>query len=269
MRKRSELILLSIVYLVSIAYAQTNFENNLPYIDPAIEQELGKSYRARVFIDLWISESELKHGDFHWNVEKITLTQKEFEFYFTNDDFLPLYKFNMVAAYSGFITRQGLEKLRKNPLVKSITVVGESEKLLNTSAPLIGASKLWDLGYNGSGKVVCVVDTGINYTHSSLGGCTDSQFVAGNCSTVIGGFNFCANEACTTNNTNPMDKDGHGTLISGILISNDSKNRGVAFGAKLVVMKVTNSTGEGPFDLVGSGIDRCILNRTVYNISII
>src|SRR3989344_2887689 len=267
MHKLNELLVL--LLFINIAYAQSISENQVPYVDPLVEKQLIKTDIVRVFIDLRINTSELKYGDLKWNVDKINLIQREFERYLTNADFLPVYKFSIVPSYSGFITQQGLEKLRKNILVKRITLVGESEKLLDNSASLLETPKLWDLGYSGSGQVVCIVDTGINYTHPSLGSCTESQFLAGNCNKVIGGFNFCANEQCTTNNMNPMDRDGHGTAVSGIVASNDSKYRGVSFEAKLVVMKVTNSTGGGTFEIIGSGIERCILNRTVYNISVI
>ena len=147
MHKLNELLVL--LLFINIAYAQSISENQVPYVDPLVEKQLIKTDIVRVFIDLRINTSELKYGDLKWNVDKINLIQREFERYLTNADFLPVYKFSIVPSYSGFITQQGLEKLRKNILVKRITLVGESEKLLDNSASLLETPKLWDLGYSG------------------------------------------------------------------------------------------------------------------------
>ena len=55
----------------------------------------------------------------------------------------------------------------------------------------MNASSSWNLKIGGSnltglGETVCIIDTGINYTHPDLGGCTQSDFLAGNCAKVLG-----------------------------------------------------------------------------------
>ena len=88
---------------------------------------------------------------------------------------------------------------------------------LYSSSSQIQADAVWDLGINGSGQTICVIDSGVDYTHTSLGGCTQAQFLAGTCDKVIGGYNYY------DNNADPMDLGGHGTHIAGIISSTSSK----------------------------------------------
>ena len=61
---------------------------------------------------------------------------------------------------------------------------------LETSVPLINANDVWEyessgsgsgLSMTGFGETICVIDTGIDYTHSALGGCNPVNYtVSGN-----------------------------------------------------------------------------------------
>jgi len=68
---------------------------------------------------------------------------------------------------------------------------------------------------------ICIIDTGINYSHPDLGDCNTNEFLEGDCSRLIVGYDFCADDDdCTTNDTDPMDVNGHGTMVSGIAAAN-------------------------------------------------
>src|SRR5215204_5885997 len=56
---------------------------------------------------------------------------------------------------------------------------------------------------NGSGQVVVVIDTGVDYNHPALGGGWGNK--------VIAGYDFVDND------TDPMDRDGHGTGVAGVV----------------------------------------------------
>ncbi len=79
--------------------------------------------------------------------------------------------------FSAYVTEQGLEELSQNPDVESISLNHVFSIALQDSVPLINASNLQAMSLsngmkiNGTGQTVCVVDSGINYTHPSLGGC--------------------------------------------------------------------------------------------------
>lgn len=83
----------------------------------------------------------------------------------------------------------------------------------------------------GAGSVVAVIDTGIDYTHPALGGGFGKQYK------VIGGYDFYDNDS------DPMDTDGHGTAVAGVIAANPYTTggityQGVAPGAKLVALRV-------------------------------
>ena len=154
-----------------------------------------------------------------------------------------------------------MDELEENPNVERISLVGTKRIFLQDSVPLINASYSNSLVLNGvnltgKGQTVCIIDTGVNYSHPDLGGCFGA-----NCK-VIGGYDFVNNDA------DPMDDNGHGTHVAGIIAANGSIN-GVAPEAKIVALKVCNSGGSCSDNNVISAINWCVGNSSVYNISVI
>ncbi len=97
------------------------------------------------------------------------------------DEFHIKHRYNTISGFAGEVTKEGLDKLKQDPNVEAIY---EDELLhitLIESAPLINATDVWDLGITGKGSVVCVVDTGIDYTHPDLGNpnCNISETIEG------------------------------------------------------------------------------------------
>jgi len=126
---------------------------------------------------------------------------------------------------------------------------------LSDSVGLINAPSLWALGVNGSGIVIAVVDTGVNWYHESLDDlddnpATDDPKVIANVSFVPGvptGF----------------DDHGHGTHVAGIAAGTGGISHvymGVAPGAQLYAVKVLNSTGTGYDSWVVAGIEWSVEN---------
>jgi parallel beta-helix repeat protein len=177
--------------------------------------------------------------------------------FLSEDEFKIKYTFELSPSFSGNITEKGLEKLISNPNVERIEFVEKTYSSLDKSISIINTTPVWTNGYSGNGIAVCVVDTGINYTHSALGGCFGSG-----CK-VKGGHDF------VNNDSNPMDDNGHGTHVAGIIASQDTTYRGVAPNASLIAVKVMNSGGGGDIDDLKAGIEWCRLNKALYNISII
>jgi serine protease AprX len=185
-----------------------------------------------------------------------------------NYDFKLKKKFSLVNGFSGIITKTGLEKLKNNPDVAYIQSNYKLNIVLDESIPLVNATKTWNMIYNrtnitGKGETICIIDTGVDYTHPALGGCTTNQFTSGNCSKVISGFDF------VNNDNDPIDDNGHGTHVAGIAASTNETYRGVAPNASIVAIKVLNSAGSGTTDNLVSGIDWCVNNASKFNISVI
>ena len=74
------------------------------------------------------------------------------------------------------------------------------------------------LGFRGKGIRVGIIDSGVDYRHPALGGCLGKGCL------VEFGHDFVGND------NDPLDCEGHGTPVSGIIAARDPKMpiRGVA-----------------------------------------
>ncbi len=109
-------------------------------------------------------------------------------------------------------------------------------------------------GYRGQGYSVAVIDTGIDYTHPALGG----GFGPGK--RVVAGWDFVNRDA------DPMDDNGHGTHVAGIIGSSDANYSGIAPQVNLIALKVLDAGGAGSFGDVEDALRWVINNRYAYNI---
>ena len=120
--------------------------------------------------------------------------------------------------------------------------------LLQDSVPLINADDVWGLqdgnGNNITGVniTVAVIDTGVDYSHSDLGGCFGSGC------RVKGGWDFAYNDF------DPMDVVGHGTHVAGIVGANGSI-KGVAPDVEFLAYKVLDDLGGGTPAITMLGIE--------------
>jgi hypothetical protein len=111
--------------------------------------------------------------------------------------------FNGIAAR---VRGETIQAIRNLPDVERVWQDGEVRALLSDSVPLIQADRVHqELGFTGRGVVVAIVDTGIDYSHPDLGGC-----LGPGCK-VAGGYDF------VNNDSDPMDDNGHGTHMAGIV----------------------------------------------------
>lgn len=89
-----------------------------------------------------------------------------------------------------------------------------------------------ELGLTGDGIRVGVIDSGIDYTHPDFGGHPDIEFPTDR---VVTGFDFVGDHFDSSdpeNNTpkpnpDPMDCDGHGTVVSGVIGAEAAEPSGV------------------------------------------
>lgn len=94
-------------------------------------------------------------------------------------------------------------------------------------------------GIKGAGVVIAVLDTGIDYTHPTLGGGLGPSFK------VKGGYDFVGNGATYAGgfhpNPDPMDVEGHGTQAGGVAAGKSSQYLGVAPDASILAYRVFES----------------------------
>ena len=175
---------------------------------------------------------------------------------------------------SAYISKAELDELLLSGVVDSISVEQVYHTMLQDSVEIMNATSAWNLeklGLNltGTGQSVCIIDTGINYSHADFGGCNSSEFLAGTCEKVIGGWDFCGNDGnCSIEDNDPMDIAGHGTHVSGIVAANGGID-GIGKGANIVMMKAANVSGVFLTSDIVDAIDRCVANASVFNISVI
>src|SRR3989344_3037150 len=166
---------------------------------------------------------------------------------------------NVFKGFSGNVTAEQLEVLKDDDRVEKIyydypvkALLSDTVLQLNTS--LINAKAIHGLNITGRDQSVCIIDTGVNYNDASLGG----GFGAGY--KVIAGYDY------VNDDTNPIDDNGHGTHIAGIVAGSGSV-KGMAPGANIVALKVLDSGGNGGSGDVVSGIysTYCDENDAVVN----
>lgn len=104
----------------------------------------------------------------------------------------------------------------------------------------IGADIVQKNGNTGNGRKVVVLDTGYNYLHPEL---TSSYFNIG--------------RDFVNNDDDPMDDNGHGSHVAGIITADgivDPNAKGVAPDAKIIAGKVLSKNGSGYFSDVVAAV---------------
>lgn len=172
--------------------------------------------------------------------------------------------------YTAEITKEEFELLKQDSSIKRIKekipltifmddVVGIVES--NTTNTL----KEQSINLTGLTQSVCILDTGINNTHSAFSG----RIMAEHCfclNTDLGLGGCCPD--LTSEDTSAIDDHSHGTHVAGIVGAN-GEIKGIAPDVGLVIVKIMDENGNGhPTDLV-SGIQWCVDNKDLYNISVI
>ncbi|MCP4574999.1 MAG: S8 family serine peptidase [Deltaproteobacteria bacterium] len=145
-------------------------------------------------------------------------------------------RFKYVYGFSAEVTLKGLQALVNSEDVVSIEKDFIVYPNLAQGIPLLNATTARST-YSGSGLSVAICDTGIDYTHSRLGGGGFPN------SKVIGGYD------CGQDKSDPMDGNGHGTACAGIVAGDlgtvGDYIGGVAFGAKLYALKISYTATGG------------------------
>ena len=147
-----------------------------------------------------------------------------------------------------------LVDLRALPGVKSVSLEKHYRPSLETSVPWIGAPKGWSLTsgpWTGTGMRIAIIDSGIDYTHASLGGKGTAAAFSANDPTVIesgsfptarvvGGTDFVGDDYDSNGevgsptprpDADPLDtySNGHGTHVAAIAAGNGVLTNGLAY----------------------------------------
>jgi len=151
--------------------------------------------------------------------------------------------FKIVPSLAAELPASAIESLRADPRV---LVVEQDRRVQLLDAELDSSWGVKHIGAGlvhptnqGAGVKVAVIDTGIDYNHPDL----DANYA--------GGYDF------VNNDSNPMDDQGHGTMVSGVIAAEDNGTGvvGVAPQARLYAVKVLGANGSGWESDVIAGVD--------------
>jgi len=129
------------------------------------------------------------------------------------------------------VEQHNLSKLKNIAGVKKVHIVKDRFLHLTESVGLIEADTVWqqldaqDQKITGEGVTVAVLDSGVDYTRTELGGCF------GEGCRVKGGYDYMNDD------DDPMDDQGHGTHVAGIIGASGSTN-GVAPNVDFFAYKI-------------------------------
>jgi len=166
-----------------------------------------------------------------------------------------------IASQVAIVPNAALRVLGASRFVERVSldreVVGTTER---TGITVGAASARQELGYDGSGVGIAIIDSGITSWHDDL---TDSAFGQ----RVIRFVDVLGGEEM------PYDDYGHGTHVAGIIAGNgfdsDGARTGMAPGGHLVILKVLDGTGRGHISDVIAALDYAIAQREALNIRVI
>ncbi|WP_069650533.1 S8 family serine peptidase [Caloranaerobacter ferrireducens] len=199
---------------------------------------------------------------------------------------------NVVNGFSATTTFKEAKKIEKIPGVKRVTIANEysrPEPDMNTSKDIVKAVETWNLGYNGEGTVVAIIDTGIDPSHKdmkltnpdkvklsreSVEDIILQEGLPGKWFTdkVPYGYNYMDNNLEILD-LGP-DASMHGMHVAGIVGANGDEDgiKGIAPEAQLLAMKVFGNNPSMPStfgDIIIRAIDDAVkLGADVINMSL-
>ncbi len=176
--------------------------------------------------------------------------------------------FNTVlSGFSAILEAADLQKIARLPSVRRIADASYRYELhINKHLPYINVTQLRAMSgpsgkkLNGAGIRVGIVDTGVNYMHQALGG--------GRGKRVKFGYDFGAGD------DDPMDEEGHGSHVSGIVGANGKLYgdpvMGTAPDVTFGAYKVANESERGMRpENVAAAIEMAVKDRcSVINMSL-
>jgi serine protease AprX len=168
----------------------------------------------------------------------------------------------LVNGFAAELPNAALSSLAEHPLVSHIAidrlVVGAMERTSTT----VGASAVrQELGYDGAGVGIAIIDSGSSAFHDDLSDALSRE------SRVDQFVDF------VNARKKAYDDYGHGTHVAGIIAGNGFDSGGLRTGiapaARLVVLKVLDDSGQGRISDVIAAIDYAIAQKDNFNIRVI
>ncbi|PYR89740.1 MAG: hypothetical protein DMF84_23735 [Acidobacteria bacterium] len=178
-------------------------------------------------------------------------------------------RLNLINGQVVELANNQLRKLADSPAVERIHWDRPTGGEMNRAAVTVGARAVQEeMGYDGAGVGVAVIDSGITSWHDDLTYNGTNSKVR-----VIGGQRVAKFVDFVNGRTTPYDDNGHGTHVAGIIAGNGYDTRGARAGiapaAHLVSLKVLDDHGGGCISNVIAALDWVVQNKATYNVRVV
>jgi len=144
-----------------------------------------------------------------------------------------------VAMMQALKANRKLKYVELDMAVNHAASVSDPSFSSSWALPKIQAATAWDSA-NGSGITIAILDTGVDGSHPDLA------------ANMVPGWNTYDNNADTA------DVYGHGTSVSGtaaMVANNGAGSAGVAWGAKIMPVRVSSLDGYGYYSTISQGLN--------------
>lgn len=158
--------------------------------------------------------------------------------------------------------KEALEELAADPDVVSIQEDKVGSPSLGTSIPFINADDVHQLGFNGSGQTVAILDTGIDLDHPYFAGRIVSEACYSSVSDATTQASLCPNGTASQTGTGSADAETaqclngttnicrHGSHVAGIAAGSSAgvagaPGNGVAPGADIIAIQIYHRVNSG------------------------
>jgi len=179
---------------------------------------------------------------------------------------------NLINGMQVSLPANQADSLSDDPSVKFISLDRPVSGRLTNTAPAANAPYAWNLGFDGSGIGVAVVDSGI----------ADKKSVSVKKSDLnkwgTGDSRIVYSQSWVNDGLGTLDGYGHGTHVAGILGGNGYNSsgssavqtfKGIAPNVQLINLRVLDSNGTGTDSAVIAAIQTAIQLKSKYNIRVI
>ncbi len=122
-----------------------------------------------------------------------------------------IHRYTVINMLAADVPSVVIAALAAHPSVAEISLVEKQSAQLAVSVPSLGAPVFWNAGYTGAGESVAVMDTGARTSHLAFSGLNILSRVF---------LDYGRMDPCFADDANsPMDYQGHGTHVAGIVAS--------------------------------------------------
>jgi serine protease AprX len=173
----------------------------------------------------------------------------------------------LVKAYLWTLSPSNVQNLvSQDPNIKYVSLDRPLKGAMNYAVPAVNADVAHNLGYDGTGVGVAVIDSGVNPVFDlTLAGISKT-------SRIVYSQNFDPSANTTS------DLYGHGTHVTGIIAGNGGNStcgncdvtfRGIAPNANIINLRVLDSNGSATDSTAIAAIQQAISLKNKYNIRVI